>query len=88
MYRSYMLCVCPVHMLSPRHLLIVTVGNWTRGLKRSLFLPVMAVLMVHMAAGRQQLLCDFAACSVWRYFSVCWPCAVKKWERFKKFVKV
>lgn len=50
----------------------------------------MAVLMVcfYMAPGRQQLLCDFAACrSVWRYFSVFWPRAVKKGEKIKKFVK-
>lgn len=59
-------------------------------LKRSLFLPPMAGLMVYfyMATGRQQLLSDFSACqSVWRYVEVFWPCAVKK-ENFKKFVKV
>lgn len=31
MYRSYILYVCPVRMLSPRHLLIASVGNWILG---------------------------------------------------------
>lgn len=51
----------------------------------------MAVLIVYfyMAPERQQLLCDFAACnSVGRYFSLFWPCAIKKRRKLKKYVKV